>query len=59
MHTKKTPRKHCWRIMRLKRTMPAELLGHVSAPDEQSALAKAVEKFQLSPDLKSAACALY
>jgi hypothetical protein len=44
--------------MRLKRAMPAELLGHVSASDEQSALAKAVEKFQVSPELRNRLLAL-
>jgi hypothetical protein len=58
MHTKKTPRKHCWRIMRLKHTMPAEFVGHVSASDEQSALAKAVEKFQVSPECRNRLLAL-
>jgi hypothetical protein len=46
--TSKAPTEHRWRIVRIK-NIPAALLGHVYAPDEQTALAKAIEEFEVQP----------
>jgi 1,2-phenylacetyl-CoA epoxidase PaaB subunit len=35
-----------WRIIRLKKT-PAALIGYVDAPDQEQAIAKAVESFRV------------
>ena len=35
-----------WRIIRLKKT-PAALIGYVDAPDQEQAIAKAVESFRI------------
>jgi hypothetical protein len=43
-----TRQEHRWRIVRIKNT-PAALLGHVYAPDEESALAKAIDEFEVQP----------
>jgi hypothetical protein len=36
-----------WRISLIK-AMPARLLGHVEAPDEESAIKKAIEEFKIT-----------
>lgn len=38
---------HRWRIVRIKATPAAA--GHVYAPDEQTALAKAIDQFEVQP----------
>jgi hypothetical protein len=40
-----------WAIYRLKGT-PAKLLGHIEAPDEETAIKKAIEEFNVSPELQ-------
>jgi hypothetical protein len=42
---------HSWAIYRLKGT-PAKLLGNVEAPDEESAIKKAIEEFNVAPQLQ-------
>jgi hypothetical protein len=44
-------RQHRWSIYRLKGT-PAKLLGHVEAPDEESAIKQAIEEFKIAPELQ-------
>jgi hypothetical protein len=47
-----TPRQqHRWAIYHIKGT-PAKLLGHVEAPDEESAIEKAIEEFKIAPELQ-------
>jgi hypothetical protein len=41
-----------WNIYRIK-GMPAVLLGHVEAPDEESAIKRAIEDFKISPPPRS------
>jgi uncharacterized protein YdiU (UPF0061 family) len=41
------PQTYRWRISRLKAT-PAEYIGEVEAPDEASAIKKAIEEFQIT-----------
>jgi hypothetical protein len=43
---------HRWAIYHIKGT-PAKLLGHVEAPDEESAIKKAIEEFRIAPQLQS------
>jgi hypothetical protein len=50
MRNKKTSGRYCWRVMLLKPTTPAELLGHVFAPGEESAMVQAAEKFAVPPE---------
>jgi hypothetical protein len=45
---KKEPQEHDWRIILLRAT-PALTLGHVSAPDEATAIARAIEEFKVEP----------
>jgi hypothetical protein len=40
-----------WNIYHIKGT-PAVLLGHVEAPDEESAIKRAIEEFKISPALQ-------
>jgi hypothetical protein len=42
------PRMHSWAIYRLKGT-PAALLGHVEAPDAETAIRKAIDEFNIEP----------
>ena len=42
---------HRWDIYHIKGT-PAALLGHVEAPDEESAIKRAIEEFKISPALQ-------
>ena len=42
---------HRWDIYHIKGT-PAVLLGHVEAPDEESAIKRAIEEFKISPALQ-------
>ena len=58
MRNKKTSGRYCWRVMLLKPTTPAELLGHVFAPGEESALAQAAEKFAVPLTLRNRLLAL-
>jgi hypothetical protein len=44
-------KQHRWSIYRLKGT-PAKLLGHVEAPDEESAIKRAIEEFNIAPELR-------
>jgi hypothetical protein len=44
------PRMHHWAIYRLKGT-PAALLGHVEAPDEETAIKKAIDEFAIEAAL--------
>jgi hypothetical protein len=37
-----------WRISLIKAT-PARLIGHVEAPDAETAIAKAIEEFKIDP----------
>ena len=46
-----------WRIVRIKGT-PAALLGPVEAPDEESAIRKAIEEFEIGPALQNRLLAL-
>jgi hypothetical protein len=47
-----TPAKQfSWAIYRLKGT-PAKLLGHVEAPSEESAIKRAIEEFNVPPELQ-------
>jgi hypothetical protein len=44
--------KQCtWNIYHIKGT-PAVLLGHVEAPDEETAIERAIEEFKVSPELQ-------
>jgi hypothetical protein len=45
------PRQHRWAIYHIKGT-PAKLLGHVEAPDEESAIKKAIEEFNVAPEFQ-------
>jgi hypothetical protein len=40
-----------WNIYHIKGT-PAVLLGHVEAPDEESAINRAIEEFKISPTIQ-------
>ena len=42
---------HSWAIYRLKGT-PAKLLGNVEAPNEESAIKRAIEEFSVAPELQ-------
>jgi len=44
---KKPPRTRTWAISRIKGT-PAAVLGHVEAPDAESAIKAAIEKFAIT-----------
>jgi len=48
---KKPKPEYAWRVT-LIRSTPARSLGSVEAPDEKTAIEKAVEEFQLSPEQK-------
>jgi hypothetical protein len=50
--TAKHPKDHTWYIYHIKGT-PAALLGHVEAPDEETAIKKAIEQFAVSPVLQT------
>ena len=43
----KQPTLHPWSIYRIRNT-PAELLGRVYAPDEKTAIEKAIEEFKIT-----------
>jgi len=43
-------KQHHWAIYRLKGT-PAALLGHVEAPDAETAIKKAIDEFAIDPAL--------
>jgi hypothetical protein len=43
--------RYSWAIYHIKGT-PAKLLGHVEAPDEESAIKKAIEEFKITPELQ-------
>jgi phosphoenolpyruvate carboxylase len=45
------PKLYTWSIYHIKGT-PAALLGRVEAPDEVSAIKKAIEEFNVSPALQ-------
>jgi hypothetical protein len=45
--SKKPTKDQAWTIYRLKAT-PAVMLGRVYAPDEESAIAKAIEQFEIT-----------
>jgi hypothetical protein len=40
-----------WSIYHIKGT-PAAFLGHVEAPDEETAIKRAIEEFQIRPELQ-------
>jgi hypothetical protein len=40
-----------WAIYHIKGT-PAKLLGHVEAPDEETAIKQAIEDFNVAPELQ-------
>jgi hypothetical protein len=40
-----------WNIYHIKGT-PAVLLGHVEAPDEESAIKRAIEEFKIGPTIQ-------
>jgi hypothetical protein len=42
------PKMHSWAIRRLKGT-PAALLGHVEAPDAETAIKKGIGEFKIDP----------
>jgi hypothetical protein len=44
---KKSPAEHAWSIFRIRKT-PAELLGRVCAPDQDTAIRKAIELFKIT-----------
>jgi len=44
---KKPPRTRTWVVSRIKGT-PAAVLGHVEAPDAESATKTAIEKFEIT-----------
>jgi hypothetical protein len=44
-------KQYSWAIYRLKGT-PAKLLGNVEAPDEESAIEKAIEEFKITRELQ-------
>jgi hypothetical protein len=46
-----SPKLYTWNIYHIKGT-PAALLGSVEAPDEQTAIKKAIEEFKISPALQ-------
>lgn len=43
----KKPVMHSWRITRIRGT-PAEFIGIVYAPDEESAIRKAIEEYEIT-----------
>jgi hypothetical protein len=44
-------KQYTWSIYHIKGT-PAALLGRVEAPDEQTAIKKAIEEFEIAPALQ-------
>ena len=44
-------KQYTWNIYHIKGT-PAALLGQVKAPDEETAIARAIEEFKISPVLQ-------
>jgi hypothetical protein len=49
---KKTkPQDYRWGVYRLKKT-PAALVGHVSAPDKETAVKRAIEEFKITDPAK-------
>jgi hypothetical protein len=46
----KSPTIHKWRIVYTK-GLPAATIGYVEAPDEQTAMERAIEKFNITPGL--------
>jgi hypothetical protein len=57
--TKKQPppaappgKQYTWKIYHIKGT-PAVLLGHVEAPDEEAAIKKAIDQFEIDPALQN------
>jgi hypothetical protein len=46
-----TGKQYIWNIYHIKGT-PAALLGRVEAPDEETAIKKAIEEFEVSPALQ-------
>ena len=44
-------KQYTWNIYHIKGT-PAALLGHVEAPDEETAIERAIEEFKISPALQ-------
>jgi hypothetical protein len=55
--SKRTPAAYLfeWRVVRLKKS-PAALIGYVTAPDQEQAIAKAIEAFGISDPVARAAC---
>jgi hypothetical protein len=50
-------KQHMWSIYHIKGT-PAALLGRVEAPDEETAIKKAIDEFQIEPALQNRLLAL-
>ncbi len=44
---KSKPQDYRWGVYRLKKT-PAALVGHVSAPDKETAVKRAIEEFKIT-----------
>ena len=55
--SKKQPRTHFWAIYH-GAGVPEELVGFVDAPDEQSAIVLAIEKYDVPPEKRSLLLAL-
>jgi hypothetical protein len=58
--SKHTPAAHLfeWRVVRLKKS-PAALIGYVTAPDQEQAIAKAIEAFGISDPVRQSRLSAY